>query len=305
METLLMIALVISMLAVFILSLRLLNIKKQLLKIKNMLAEIKSGNLNRRILTDKHDVTSEICYDINEIAIENQSQLIRQKQSEQAYKRLMTSLSHDVKTPLASLIGYLEAIESEIVEGEEKKEYTRIALSKAYSLKNFVHSLFEWVQLDAGEQIIHFTNCDINELSRDILTDWITILENSHFEYDINIPDSECLIRLDINSYTRIINNLLQNIITHSEGNHFTFCLTESENQVEIIVADNGKGISEHDLPHIFERMYTCDYSRSTRGSGLGLAIVKELVNIHKGKVRAESIQGAGVTFYISLPKAA
>ena len=79
------------------------------------------------MLTKKNDMTRKICYGINEIAMNSQTQLIKQKQSEQAYKRLMTSISHDVKTPLASLVGYLEAIESKIVAGEEKDEYVHVA----------------------------------------------------------------------------------------------------------------------------------------------------------------------------------
>ena len=83
----------------------------------------KRQNLNRRVLVRESDLTKQICYDINEIAMSNQSRLIQQKQSEQAYKRLMTSLSHDVKTPLASLVGYLEAVESKMVTGAEQEEY--------------------------------------------------------------------------------------------------------------------------------------------------------------------------------------
>lgn len=87
----------------------------------------------------------------------------------------MTSLSHDVKTPLASLVGYLEAVESKLVVGEEKEEYIHVATDKAHHLKYFVETLFEWVKLDAGEQIFHFEPCDLNELSRNIIGDWIPV----------------------------------------------------------------------------------------------------------------------------------
>lgn len=99
------------------------RIRGQLSLIKDALTDIKNGNLNRRVLVRESDLTKQICYDINEIAMSSQSRLIQQKQSEQAYKRLMTSLSHDVKTPLASLVGYLEAVESKMVTGAEQEEY--------------------------------------------------------------------------------------------------------------------------------------------------------------------------------------
>ena len=172
----------------------------------------------------------------------SQSRLIQQKQSEQAYKRLMTSLSHDVKTPLASLVGYLEAVESKMVTGAEQEEYIRVAAEKAHHLKEFVTVLFEWVKLDAGEQIFHFELCDLNELSRNIMADWVPLLESHDLTYEIEIPETEYMTRVDSTAYTRILNNLLQNILTHSVASQVSLTVTETEQQAKIVVADNGKG---------------------------------------------------------------
>ena len=259
----LLLALLAALLVIAYLLTRLHRVRGQLSLIKDALTDIKAGNMNRRVLARESDMTKQICYDINEIAMSSQSRLIQQKQSEQAYKRLMTSLSHDVKTPLASLVGYLEAVESKMVTGAEQEEYIRVAAEKAHHLKEFVTALFEWVKLDAGEQIFHFELCD-----------------------------------------TRILNNLLQNILTHSAASQVSLTVTETEQQAKIVVADNGKGISASDLPHIFERMYQCDHSRSAKGNGLGLSIAKELVSVHKGTIAAASVAEAGVTFTITLPKA-
>ncbi|HGT0126850.1 HAMP domain-containing sensor histidine kinase [Clostridioides difficile] len=300
----LLIALVLALVIIFGLIYKLYHINKQISFIKDVLVDIKAGNLNRRILVQENDTTKQICYDINQIAINSQSQLIHQKQSEQAYKRLMTSLSHDVKTPLASLVGYLEAVENQIVTGKEKDEYIHVAYEKAHHLKHFVENLFEWVKLDSGEQVFHFEILDLNELSRNIIADWILILENSHFEYDIDIPEEEYQVRIDINAYTRIINNLLQNIIVHSDGNKMMFRVLEDQQRIKVIIRDNGKGIASDKLPHIFERLYQCDNSRSAKGNGLGLAITRELVNAHKGTITANSTLNHGTEFIISFPKA-
>ena len=163
------------------------RVRTQLALIKDALEDIKGGNLNRRILAGENDMTKTICYDINKIAVNSQAQLIRQRQSEQAYKRLMTSLSHDVKTPLASLVGYLEAVENKIVIGEEKDEYIHVAHEKAHYMKSFVENLFEWVKLDSGEQIFHFEVCDLNELSRDIMADWVPMLESHDLTIILNM----------------------------------------------------------------------------------------------------------------------
>jgi signal transduction histidine kinase len=250
-------------------------------------------------------MTKTICYNINEIAVNNQAQLIRMKQSEQAYKRLMTSLSHDVKTPLTSLVGYLEAIQEKIVTGEEKEEYIGIALDKAHHLKDFVESLFEWVKLDAKEQIFQFEICDLNELSRDIIADWIPTLEDKKFVYEVDIPEREYNLLLDRNVYTRILNNLLQNVLLHSGGDRIGLQILQDEKQANIILKDNGKGIPNKDLPHIFERLYQGDESRRISGNGLGLSIVHELVTVHGGRIYAESPSYGGTVFTITLPKGA
>ena len=297
----LLLALLATLLVIAYLLTRLHRVRGQLSLIKDALMDIKSGNLNRRVLVRESDMTKQICYDINEIAMSSQSRLI---QSEQAYKRLMTSLSHDVKTPLASLVGYLEAVESKMVTGAEQEEYIRVAAEKAHHLKEFVTVLFEWVKLDAGEQIFHFELCDLNELSRNIMADWVPLLESHDLTYEIEIPETEYMTRVDSTAYTRILNNLLQNILTHSVASQVSLTVTETEQQAKIVVADNGKGISVSDLPHIFERMYQCDHSRAAKGNGLGLSIAKELVSVHKGTITAASIPGAGTTFTIMLPKA-
>ena len=304
MNFILFLILCISLICILLLSVKLWQVHEHLSVIKEALEDIKLGNLNRRVLARDNDMTKQICYDINSIALHNQMQLIQQQQSEAAYKRLMTSLSHDVKTPLASLVGYLEAVENKIVIGEEKDEYIHVAHEKAHYMKSFVENLFEWVKLDSGEQIFHFEKFDLNELSRNIIADWIPVLESNHFEYEFVIPETEYFIRIDVNAYTRVLNNLFQNIIIHSAGDKMALHICEDIQQAKIIISDNGKGIAPDKLPHIFERMYQCDQSRSAKGNGLGLAIAKELISVHKGTITAENSSDKGTVFTILLPKA-
>lgn len=283
---------------------KLRRVREQIALIKDALTDIKTGNLNRRVLARENDMTKQICYDINEIALENQARFIQQKQAEQAYKRLMTSLFHDVKTPLASLVGYLEAIENGLVVREEKEKYIYVVCEKAYRLRDFVISLFEWVKLDAREQIFHFELVDLNELSRNIIADWVSALENSRLEYEIEIPETEYSIRLGPNAYTRILNNLLQNIMVHSKATKIKLNIIESNQQAIITLTDNERGILPEKIPHIFERMYQCDNSRSSKENGLGLSIAKELVNAHKGTISVTSTPDFETIFTITLPKA-
>ena len=304
MEAIIFLSIIIALFSIFVSCLVIRRVKKQIAEITDALADVKNGNGNRRILSATNELVAPLAYEINEIVVSYEKRLSTVRQAEETNRQLMTSLSHDVKTPLASLVGYLEAVESKMVTGAEKEEYIRVAMEKAHHLKDFVTALFEWVKLDAGEQIFHFEVCDLNELSRDIMADWVPLLENHDLSYEIEIPETEYMTRVDSTAYTRILNNLLQNILTHSDASKVFLTVTETEQQAKIVVADNGNGIAASDLPHIFERMYQCDHSRSAKGNGLGLSIAKELVSIHKGTITAASVPGNGTTFIIILPKA-
>lgn len=284
---------------IFCLLKKITNIKKEINSIQEVLVDIKNGDYNRRILIKKNETTEKICHDINEITLQSQNKLIEQKQSEQAYKSLMTSLSHDVKTPLASMVGYLEAVQEGIVTGDEKEDYIKISLSKAHYLKDFVEKLFDWVKLDSGEWKFSFADKDLNELTRNVISDWIPIFEEKHISYEIEIPEQECNIRIDENAYFRSLNNIINNIIVHSNCDRVHLKLEKSDTKVTLTILDNGDGISEKDLPYIFDRMYQADSSRLTKGSGLGLSISKELLRVNNAKISVSSVPNIKTVFTV------
>ncbi len=135
-----------------------------------------------------------------------------------------------------------------------------------------------------------------------ILIDWIPILEDKQVDYDIAIPEQPVQVRLDTDSYMRIINNLIQNVIAHSHADKMKFVLSKKENNMELLLADNGVGIEKEDLKHIFERLYKCDKGRSEKGSGLGLSIVHQLVEKMGGNITVESLPGKGTEFTLLFP---
>ena len=283
----------------FILCSGMVKTNRQLDTICDVLADVKDGNLNRRILAQKAGKIREICYEINEIVEIMQNRIIEQKISEQSYKRLMTGLSHDVKTPLASLIGYLEAIDGRMVKEEKRDRYVNIALMKAIQLKDFTNDLFEWVKLDAKEKVFHFQKLDIVELTRTIILDWLNVFEKKEITYEFQIPETECSMFLDKIAYERIINNLFQNILVHSDADKMKLDMEILDEKVCIDITDWGTGIEEGKLPFIFERLYQCDEARAMEGNGLGLAIVKELLAAHHASIYVESMEGEFTRFKI------
>ena len=140
------------------------------------------------------------------------------------------------------------------------------------------------------------------ELTRNILIDWIPIFEDKQVDYDIDIPEQPIRVRLDVDSYMRIINNLIQNVIAHSYADKIKISLSKKENNMELLLADNGVGIEKEDLKHIFERLYKCDKGRSDKGSGLGLSIVHQLVEKMGGSITVESVPGKGTEFTLLFP---
>lgn len=283
----------------FILCMGMVKTNRQLDTLCEVLSDVKSGNFNRRILAQKAGKIREICYGINEIVETMQNRIIEQEISEQSYKRLMTGLSHDVKTPLASLIGYLEAIDGCMVKEEKRDRYVNIALMKAIRLKEFTNDLFEWVKLDAKEKVFHFQELDIVELTRTILSDWLNVFEKKKIAYEFQIPETECTMFLDKMAYERIINNLFQNIVVHSDADKMKLDMVISDEKVCITIMDWGAGIEEEKLPFIFERLYQCDEARAMDGNGLGLAIVKELLAAHHASIYVESKAGEFTRFKI------
>lgn len=296
------IVIVILLVAVLGLILYLLSIRKNMKQTLEVMDTISQGH-SIKDFTKKKGLPATITYEMNVIVKQFEDEIIILKKVEQANKELLTSLSHDLRTPLTSLLGYLDALSEEVVTGEEKDLYINVAWKKAYDLKQFTDTLFDWFKINANEQKYFFEIVDINEYSREIIIDWVKPLTDSGFAVDVKIDDEENKIRLDKNAYVRIFNNILQNAITHGKGTYLQIEILGQPNFIDIKFTDNGVGISEAELPYVFNRLYKGDCSRGDRGSGLGLAIVNELVKAHKGTIDVISTLGDNTTFKIRLPK--
>jgi len=268
---------------------KLLGVKRQLQDMTDALNDIEAGNGNRRILAVDNELTADLSYKMNEIVTRYEEQLSGLRAADETNRHLMTSLSHDVRTPLTTLIGYLDASHRGVVTGKEREDYLEIARHKAHDLKDYIDILFDWFKLNSSEFALSIERVELAELTRNVLKDWIPIFEENHLDYEINIPERPLFAKVDLDGYARIINNLVQNVITHSRATQIKIEMTQEGNNIEIRITDNGIGIEKADLPHIFERLYKCDKGRSDKGSGLGLSIVWQMVEKMDGKITAQS----------------
>lgn len=284
--------------AVLLLSIR--KQKKELHEISEILRDLNAGNLNRKILLDSASSLSEIGFGINLLAKRSQDKLIALQKAEEAEKALMTGLSHDLRTPLTTLIGYLEAVDFRKADSRERETYIKTALQKAYDLKSCIDTLFEWFRLSSNEELFEFSIYDMVELTRDILADWIVIFEEKHILYEIDIPEQDIRLAVDKGAYARILNNLIQNTLTHSRATEIQVSLKKEDDRVQISVSDNGIGIPPAEISHIFERLYKCGKSRTGKGSGIGLAIVQKLVEKMGGSITVTSEPNVRTVFLIT-----
>ena len=302
MEIIVVLSVASAVLAVLTSFFRIRRVKKQIAEMADALSDVKNGNGNRRILSAANELTAPIAYEINEIVVSYENRLSVVRQAEETNRQLMTSLSHDVRTPLTTLLGYLDAAHKGIVAGKEREDYIETARRKAHELKEYIDVLFDWFKLNSNEFALEPESVEAAELTRNILIDWIPVFEDRQLDYSIDIPEQPVRVRLDTDGYMRILNNIIQNVIAHSHADRIEISLSKQGGNMKLLLADNGVGIEKEDLKHIFERLYKCDKGRSEKGSGLGLSIVHQLAEKMGGSITAESQPGKGTAFTLIFP---
>lgn len=312
--------LAISLLLNIVLCSKVISINKKISESIEVLDDIKKGNGNRKILSKDNDNFSEIIYKINEIVYLYEEKLTEFRKKENANNQLLTSLSHDIRTPLTSIIGYTDAMKKEllkdglndkydlqnVIENNNTLEnnnvienYIDIVREKSYYLKEYLDNVFDWFKLNSNEFYLDLKDTEITELSRNIIKSWIVIFEEKDIDFDIEIEEKEIICNLDQNAYARVINNIIQNAVEHSKTKKIQISIKESNKKIFITIKDFGVGIEPDDLEHIFDRLYKCDKARNKVGSGLGLYITKELIEKMNGCIDVKSKVGEGTEFEI------
>lgn len=293
-----MIALIVICLGLMFL---LAGIWRQIKKINQVLDEIIEGKTDRRILIRKYSLLSDTCYKLNQIMMDNKERIIQTKRQEHRNEKIMTSLSHDIRTPLTSIIGHLDAVHYQYVHGEMNAESVRQAREKAYVLKDYLDDLFQWFKLNSKEEKAEMKPLDIVEETRAVFANWVAAFEGNGISYDFVSVMDEIWISMDRVFYERIVNNLLKNAMEHSGASKIWIKIEQTGITAAVKICDNGVGIPEKAIPFVFDRLYKADDARSSKGSGLGLAIVRELVLMQGGKIFVEP-RKKGSCFVMEFP---
>lgn len=244
------------------------------------------------VFTDDKELIP-ILMEINKLLDYNQKILADYSKAEITMKKMLSNISHDLKTPLTVVLGYIETIKLDSdISSEESEALLSKVENKTKEVLELINKFFDLAKLESGDKDIPLTRVNMNEVCRKNILSFYDILTNKGFDVIIDIPQNNIYSLGNEEALDRIINNLISNVIKYgNEGMVLGLSLKSEENYVYVEVWDKGKGISEIHKDRVFERMYTLEDSRNKlyQGSGLGLTITKRLVEKLDGEIFLDS----------------
>lgn len=282
-------------------------ITRNLRKIVSVIRRFKDGDLNARIKLKSKGELGEFADSFNDMADTIVKNIEEIKTMDNLRRELVANVSHDLRTPLATIQGYIETIliKADSLSENEKKKYIQTIFNSTERLKNLVAELFELSKLEARETKPNPEPFSLAELVQDIQQKNNVIAEQKNIKLSVNFPYDLPLVYADIAMMERAIQNLLDNALKFtSENGKVLIKLSPQVDEILVEIQDTGRGINENDLPHIFDR-----YQRNHRsaqkvneGLGLGLAIVKRILEVHEMEINVSSKEGKGTIFSFRIP---
>ena len=251
------------------------------------------GDLETHVEITGDDELAEIALEVNHLGEKIKALIEKESKSEKTKHELITNIAHDLRTPLTSIIGYVELLHtSETLTCEQLKQYTAIVLTKAKRLERLIEDLFGLTKLNYGKITMNVEQIDIVKLLEQLLEEAYPSFKENNLEYDILTNEKKIVINGDGNLLARLFDNIISNAIKYGkDGKKVQVILTGEEKYVTVRIINFGKIIPEEELPCIFDKFYRVEQSRSeeTGGTGLGLAIAKDITELHGGTIYAES----------------
>lgn len=224
---------------------------------------------------------------INILYAKRQKERIQYQRREQQLRQEIENISHDLRTPLTSILGYLDLIEDEETSKAEQEEYLGIIRKRAKILQGFIQDFYEISRIEADDYPLQLIAIPVQSTLKEAVVAYYLDFEKRNIEVTIELEDKPCYIIADKIQFERIINNLLQNALKYSD-HQFILRQTSSKGQCCLKFINDATDLTEEELARIFERFYTGDQSRSNQSSGLGLTITKILTEKMKGQIEAK-----------------
>lgn len=262
-------------------------------RISDAVQSISQGNLNTEVDVTGDDEFSAMAENLNKMSSDIRRLMDKEREAERTKNELITNVAHDLRTPLTSIIGYLELLAGNTqVPQEMQHKYIEIAYSKSRRLEKLIEDLFGFTKLNYGKIAMHIGQIDIVKLLEQLLEEAYPNFEEKNLSYDLqsNVPAK--IISADGNLLARLFDNLIGNAIKYgADGKRVLVKIHGEEETVTVSVTNFGRVIPADELPLLFNKFYRVEQSRSTTtgGTGLGLAIAKEIVDMHAGTIRVSS----------------
>jgi signal transduction histidine kinase len=268
--------------------------------------EIIDGNLDSKVPVKYNDEFTLLARQINCLSDSIKMMIEEEKKNEMSKNQLIESVAHDLRTPLTSIIGYLDLVRSDkIDELKVNKKYVNVAYDKTLRLQKQIEDLFTYTQFSFGHVTTHYSQIDMVRFLEQIGEEFYPIFQDSGITYEFSTDSDSACVYADGDLLARVFTNLISNAVKYGiDGKFIKVVLEEKESKVLTKVINYGELIPQKDIEHIFERFYRVETSRSseTGGTGLGLAIAKNIVEVHGGKITARS-DISGTVFEVELQK--
>lgn len=269
---------------------------------------IKNGNLDFEIRATTKDELGDLCNDFEDMRIKLKNSKDEKEKADIEEKELIRNISHDLKTPLTSIKGYVEGLIDGIATTKEKQDkYLATIANKVSDMDRLIDELTLFSRLDTNRIPYDFVKINV----KDYFDDCVSELKLDMVAQDIELRytfsgNSNIEMMADPNQFKRVINNIISNSVKYKASDRpckIEVSVVDESDYIHILIADNGVGIAMKDLSRIFDRFYRTDESRTSpqSGSGIGLAIVKKIIEDHKGRIWVDSLENHGTTFHINL----
>ena len=270
-------------------------------KLQKAARNIKEGNLDFEIKAENDDEIGQLCRDFEEMRLRLKVQAEEKVAFDRENKELISNISHDLKTPITAIKGYVEGIMDGVADTPEKMDrYIRTIYNKANEMNLLINELTLYSKIDTNRIPYNFTTISAKGYFGDCAEDLSVELESKGAEFTYrNFMDDDCKVIVDPEQLRRVINNIVSNSLKYTDKPKVEITMDVKD------VGDFGRGIAAKDLPFIFDRFYRADASRNSSkgGSGIGLSIVKKIVEEHGGNIWATSEEGVGTTMYFVIRK--
>ncbi len=270
---------------------------------------IKEGNLDYELEVETDDEIGQLCRDFEEMRLRLRESSMENVENDRRSKELLSNISHDLKTPITAIKGYVEGIMDGVADTPEKMErYIKTIYNKANEMDMLINELTLYSKIDANRIPYNFNTIVVNEYFEDCAMDLKIDMDSRgiDFSYTNNVENGVKIIA-DAEQLKRVINNIISNAVKYMDKPQKKISLRVKDvgDFIQVEIEDSGKGIGAKELPNIFERFYRTDASRnsSTGGSGIGLSIVKKIIEEHGGKIWATSKERIGTVLYFVIRK--